>query len=127
HAVLIVFADVDAGQLPKLRHVERLVKDALIDRRLTEIDDRYLTRAFVLRGECDARAEWNLPADNRVPAEKMVVAVEQMHRAAFAGGATAGFAEEFRHYFIGRSAARERVPVIAITGHHIIIGLKRHD
>ena len=127
HAVLIVFADVDAWQLPKLRHVQRLVKDALIDRRLAKIDTRHLIRTLVLRRKRNPRRQRNLPADNRVPAEKMVVAVEQVHRAAFAGRAAASFAKQFRHHFVGRSAACERVPVIAVTSHHIIIRAERRN
>src|SRR6185503_5284393 len=84
HAVLIVFADIDAGKFPKLGHVQRFVERALIHCCFAEVTKRHLVRALILGGESRSGCEWNLAADDRVTAEKAETLVEHVHRAAFA-------------------------------------------
>src|SRR6185503_18225815 len=51
HAVLVVLADVDAGELPELGHVERFVERALVHSRFAEVAECYLIGALIFRSE----------------------------------------------------------------------------
>ena len=118
---MIVFADVNAGQLPELGHVQRLVKCALIDRGFAKETKRNLIRTLVFRSERNTGCQWNLPADNAVSAKKVHFLVEHVHRAALALRASAGFAEELGHDRLGSHALGDRMRMLAITGEHVIV------
>src|SRR4051812_38960951 len=97
------------------------MKSALVDRRLAEKAERHLIRAFVLARESDARRERYLPADDAVPAEKIYIRIEHVHRAAFARGAATGTTIKLGHDLVRRHPLGDGVAVLAITGQHVII------
>src|ERR1019366_3823454 len=67
HAVLVVLDDVDHGQLPEPRHVQRLVERAVVHGGLThEAHDR-LVAAAILDGERHTGRDGYVSADDAVP------------------------------------------------------------
>ena len=79
HAVFVVFANVDAGQLPKLRHIQRLVESTLVHGSFAKEADGYLIGLFVLAGKSDASRQRNLSTDNCVAAEKIQLRIKEVH------------------------------------------------
>jgi hypothetical protein len=97
HPVLVVFADINTGQLPQLGHIQRLVKCTLVDCCFAKETKRDLIGAFVFRSKGNTGGQCDLAADNGVSAKKINFLVEHMHRPALALRATGCFSEEFRH------------------------------
>src|SRR5262249_48364935 len=120
HGVLIVLDHVDNRQLPQASHVEALVDLALVRRAVSKIRDADLAVLRITVRESDAGAEWNLRTDNAVAAIEILLAAEHMHRAALAFGIAGGATGQFGHHAIGIHAARQHMPVIAVTGDDLI-------
>src|SRR5258708_35241232 len=127
HAVLVVLANVYAGQLPQLCQIQRLVKSSLVDGRFAKEAKRYLISLFVFRSKGHARGQRNLSADNRVPAEKVDALVEQVHRTSLAARTAARLTDQLCHHRSGRNALREPLSVLAIAGDDIVIPAHRRD
>src|SRR5690606_8494880 len=84
HAVLVVFADIDDGKLPKLGHVERFVEDALVDRGFTKEAKRHLIGPLILGRVCHTGSDTDLAANDAVSAKELQISREHVHRPAFA-------------------------------------------
>jgi len=69
-SVEVIFADVDRGEVPQRRKVERLVKRALVGRAVAEEGDGDGTGAAALELERGARGERDARADDSVGAEE---------------------------------------------------------
>src|SRR5206468_97684 len=71
HAVAIVLDDEDDRQIPEGSEIQRFVKCADVDRRLTEEADTQLVSTAILDGEADSGGDWNVTADNSVSTEEI--------------------------------------------------------
>src|SRR5262249_48220554 len=60
-------------------------------------------------------------------AVKVVLDVEQVHRAALAFAVASGPAEQLGHHHSGMSVASQRMTVVAIAGEHEVVGSSRFD
>ena len=121
HRVLVVFDDVNDGNVPERGEVERLVKNALVDRAVAEVGKTATFEALVFEGESDAETERRLAGHDAVPAPVIFVRREKVHRPALALRATGGLAEEFGHAFIHRHADHEGVSVVAVSGDGVVV------
>ena len=61
------------------------------------------------------------------PPRKFVFAAEQVHRAALALRAAGGLAEQLGHHGPRRDAARDRLPVVAVGGDHVVVVAQHGD
>src|SRR3984957_4418148 len=120
HGIAVVLDDIDHGELPQLRHVEALVDLALVGGAVAEIGQRDAVVAAIFVGKGQTGAERHLGCDDAVPAIKILVAGEHVHRAALALGIAAAASGQFRHHALGVHAASQHVAVIAIAGDHLI-------
>ena len=120
HSVAVILADVDAGKLPKLRHIERFVKDTLVYRSFTEEAKGYGIFTFIFAGVGHTGTDADLAAYDAVAAIKLVFGGEHMHRPTFAFNAAADLSVELGHYGFRRHALDHRLNVVAISrDHHI--------
>ena len=127
HPVAIVFADVDAGDLPQLGHVQRFMEGALVNGGFAKEAERDLIRSLVFTREGQAGSERNLAANNRVSAEKIDLHIKQVHRAAFAARTARGFPIKLCHHSIRRNALRDRLSMLAVARNDIIVLANRRD
>ena len=127
HGKEIVFANEDDRQLVKRGEIERFMKGALIDRAVAEKTKRDAIFVSIFAGEGQSGRERHVRADNGVPAVHVILAIEEMHRAAEPARAAGFFAEELGHAGVGAGSARERVGVIAIRGDDVIVLSRRRD
>src|SRR5438876_4542703 len=79
---------------------------------------------FVLCGKGNPGCQWNLPTDNCMPAEKVNARIEQVHRAALAVGAAAGFSVQLCHNRFRRDPFGNRVGMLPVAGQDVIIRTK---
>src|SRR5688572_33058150 len=68
-----------------------------------------------------------MAADDAVAAEKVHVAVEEVHRAAFALRAAVDAAEQLGHHRARRNAPRDRLSMFAVARDHIVVVAERGD
>ena len=97
------------------------VHRALVDGAVAEVADADPILAPVLDGEGDAGGQRDVAADDGVAAEKPLLDVEEVHRAALAPGAARHLAQQFRHARPGRHAPGQGVAVIAIGRDQIVV------
>src|SRR5690606_16501538 len=90
-----------------------------------EIAERHLVGAAVLGGKGKAGAERDLAADDAMSAQEIDRGVEEVHGAALAPGAPGGLAVQFRHDGAGRHAPRERLAVLPVGAHDVIVLTQR--
>mmetsp|Transcript_2429 Transcript_2429/g.6198 ORF Transcript_2429/g.6198 Transcript_2429/m.6198 type:complete len:201 (-) Transcript_2429:305-907(-) len=114
HAIVVVLAHEDDGQVPQARHVERLVLLALVGRAITVHGHAHLRLLLVAVGKRNARAQGDLCAHDAVAAVKVVGAAVHVHGAAQALGGAGGAPEQLRHDLGHRTAARQHVAVVAV-------------
>ena len=89
---------------------------ALVGCGVTEVADGEPVLASVVRGERRPSGEGNLSPDNAVPAQAVVLDVEDVHRAALALAVARAPAEQLGHHHAHVCAAGERVAVVAVRG-----------
>ena len=77
-------------------------------------------------GESKSRSERNLCAHNTMAAIKILFDAEHMHRAALASRQTTRTTGQLCHDAFGIHAANQHMPVITITGNHLIIRGRGH-
>src|SRR5207247_257831 len=125
HAVPVVLAAKDHGQVVDGGHVEGLVEGADVDGRLPEVTDADLVAALVLDRKADARSERDMPADDPVPPHEPLLGVEQVHRAALALRAAGRLPEQLGHHGARRDAADQRLAVLTVGADHVIVVAQR--
>ena len=86
---------------------------------VTRPSPRYLT------GEGDAGGERDVPADDAVAAEHVVLGVEDVHRAAEPLRAAGDLAEELGQDRFGVHALRDGEAVVAVGGDDVVVGRER--
>ena len=84
HAVAVVLATEDDGELPDGGHVQRFVEGADVHGRLAEIAEAHLVAVAVLDCEAEPGGERDVAAHDPVPAHEPLFRVEEVHRAALA-------------------------------------------
>src|SRR5258708_38447825 len=82
--VLIVFADVNHGQLPQLRQIHHFVERSLTESPFSEEANCYAIRAESLRGKSGSRGDAHAAANNRVCAKITGCGIGDVHRSALA-------------------------------------------
>ena len=93
-------------------------------RALTEETQRHPVVFAVLARERDASRQRDVPADDAVPTEHVVLRVEQVHRTAEPLGATGDLAVKLGHHAFARHPLGEGEPVIAVGADHVVVGLQ---
>jgi len=126
HRVLVVLDDEDDRQLPKLRHVERLVDLALVRGTVAEIRETDPAVVPILVCEGKPCAERHRCADNAVAAVEAFVGRKHVHGTALAFGAAVAAPRQLRHDGFRFHTARQRVAVVAVCGDDLIARLERH-
>ena len=97
HAILVIFANEDTGQVPKLGHVEGFKNLTLIASTVTvEGEGGNVGFSGVLLSEGNTSAKWNLGTDDTVSSEEG--RCEDVHRAALSIGHAVLTTEEFGQY-----------------------------
>ena len=103
HAVPVVLDQIHDRQLPETRHVQRFVKGTRVHDGLTHEADADLVAAAVFDREADPCGERHMRADDSMTAEKVHIAVEEVHRSTLAADHTVD------------------------AGHHRLLQLHRHQ
>src|ERR1700731_1674987 len=127
HGKEVVFANEDNRQLVKRGQIERFMKSSLVDRAIAKKTKRNPIFISIFAREGQSGREWNMRADNGVPTVHVILAIEEMHRAAETARAAGFFAEEFGHAGLGTGSARERVGMIAVRGDDVVVTSRRRD
>src|SRR5262249_57434995 len=76
----------------------------------------------ILDCEADSGGKGNMPADDPVSSEKAKRSIEQVHRPTLALGAARRLAEQLGHHGTGGHPAGQRLTVIAIGCHDVVVG-----
>jgi len=79
---------------------------------------------FVLCGKCNARRDREVASYNRVTAQKVLFAVENVHRSAFSFGGSRVLSQEFGHDSLWVQPFRDRKAVIPVSGDDIVIRIQ---
>jgi len=82
HTIVVIFANVDHGQLPKTSHIGSLHELALVCSTITVHRARKCILTLVLHSERKTCAHWHLSTDNTVATVEALLAVVVVHRAA---------------------------------------------
>ena len=93
---------------------------SLIHGAVAEVADANPVFAAILDREGDARRKRDVASDDGVAAQKALLGIEEVHRAALAFGAPGRLAQQLGHRGLGTHAPRQRVAVVAISCDHII-------
>mmetsp|Transcript_22786 Transcript_22786/g.58407 ORF Transcript_22786/g.58407 Transcript_22786/m.58407 type:complete len:416 (+) Transcript_22786:91-1338(+) len=116
HAVMVVLAHKDDGQVPQARNVERLVLLALVGRAIAVHGERNVPLLHVLVLEGQAGAERDLRAHDAAAAVEVVLLLVHVHRAADALGRAGVAPEELRYDLVHGAAAPDVRAVVAVRG-----------
>ena len=122
---VVVLEHEDGGDLPELRHVQRLVERADVRRAVaeeSESDTRLAAHLECKRCAGDLRQP---AADHRVRTEVAALDVVEVHRAAVSVRAPFLLAVQLGHQLVGMRALRERVPMGAVGRRDHIAVLER--
>ena len=122
---VVVLEHEDGGDLPELRHVERLVERADVRRAVAEERNRDARLAAHLERERGARDLRQAAADDGVRTEVAALDVVEVHRAAVAVRAALLLAVQLGHQFVRVRPLRERVPVRAVRRRDHVAVLER--
>ncbi len=101
------------------------MKSADVDRRLTKEADANLIAAAIRDRERYASSDRNVAAHDSMPAKKIQLLVEEVHRTALAAGAACRTTEQLSHDLLRRHSASQRKSVIAVCRDHVVIWSKR--
>mmetsp|Transcript_22179 Transcript_22179/g.74620 ORF Transcript_22179/g.74620 Transcript_22179/m.74620 type:complete len:407 (+) Transcript_22179:157-1377(+) len=121
HAVLVVLADKDDGQLPEGGHVHALEELALVGRTVAVEGDRHAAVPPVLVGKGQAHAQGLLGADDAVAAVEVVLGLVHVHGPPLPLGTARVLAHELRDDTLHGAAARNLVAVVAVGGDHRVL------
>ena len=127
HAVLVVFADKDDGQLPDGGHVEAFVEIALVGGAVAKEahDDAAVGEEMV--GEAGADGERNAAGDDAVGAEAAEGEVGHVHGAAAAAADAGLLGEQLGHHQADILALGDGVAVAAVGGDDIVVRVEGGD
>ena len=112
------FATEQDGQIPQLRHVERLKHLPLIACAISIQADRRVLVVVVLIRKRDARAHGNLGPDNAIPAVEALG--EHVHGAALAVRDTLAPPQQLADDGLDGAAAHQREAVAAVGGDDVV-------
>src|SRR6185436_19243219 len=84
HRIIVILNHEDDRQRPGHGHVQCFMKCTLSYCAITHVADAYVFCAFVFFSKCNPGAEWNLSADNAMPAEEPEFGREHVHGSSFA-------------------------------------------
>ena len=118
HAVLVVLAAEDDGELPQAGHVVGLEDLALVGRSVAVEGEGHLLLALVLLGEGDAGTDGHLGADDTVAAVE--AGREHVHGAALSVGDTLPPAEQLTDDALDGAAAHHGEAVAAVGGDEVV-------
>src|SRR5262249_26239322 len=121
HAVEVVLAEEDDGQLPERGEVQRLVELALVHRTVAEDTQAKAAVALFLRGERQAAGDRQMPRNDGVAAEEVAGLVEKVHRAALPVADPGCAAEQLGHDGTRRQTLCYGVPVVAIVTDDVVV------
>src|SRR5207302_4390810 len=79
--------------------------------------------AFPHDGQASARRQWQLAANDGVPAHQPLLGAEQMHRATPAAGHAGLAAEELGHDAVRLDTAGDGVAVLTVVSEQVVIWL----
>src|SRR5713101_1886943 len=112
--VLIVFADVNHGQLPQLRQVHYFVERSLPESPFSEEADCHPVRTESFCGESGAGGDADAATNNCVCAKITGCGIGDVHRSAFAAAVACFFSKQFGEHAVRRCAFGEAVSVAAM-------------
>ena len=127
HAVLVIFAHPQHGQLPDFGQVERLVEVADVRRPVPKHADGDAVCALVQVAQGQARGKRQVGAHNGMPAPEILAHVRHVHRAAPALRAAGRFAKQLGDHLVGAQAAVDRHAVIAVSRDDAVLRLAGRD
>mmetsp|Transcript_7899 Transcript_7899/g.29593 ORF Transcript_7899/g.29593 Transcript_7899/m.29593 type:complete len:344 (+) Transcript_7899:726-1757(+) len=125
HAVVVVFAHVNQGQIPKRRDVQGFEKLPLVRRAVAVHRHGDVWLFFVLHGERQAGANRGLRAHDSVSPEEVRVPFVHVHGTSHAFRRTVHASHELRHDFQGGAPAPQVRAVIAVRRHDRVLLRKR--
>ena len=125
HRVKVVLATEQHRQPPQRGHVQRLVERALGDGTVAEIAGGDPVAVQHRVGQRQTHRQRQAAGDDRVAAVEPSGGVEQVHRPAPAPRAALLLAEHLGHDRGHRQAAQQRVRMLAVGGHHRVLGGQR--
>ena len=97
------------------------MEGSLVDGAVSEETKRGSFEALVFQAVSEAEAEGGLAGDDTMSAPEVFVGCDEVHRSAFALGATGGFSVKFGHALVHVHADGESVGVTTIGGDHVIV------
>ena len=127
HAVLVVLADPQDGQLPDLGQVQRLVEITDIGSAIAEHTDRHGVVMLVQVAQRQPGGDRQVRADDGVPAPEILAHIGHVHRAAFAVRGAGGLAEQLGHHHFGGDAAVDGDAVVAVGGDDAVLRAAQRD
>src|SRR5579862_1683205 len=123
--VEIVFADVDHGQLPKLREVHDFIKRALSECALSKETDGHSSVPKALRRERRTGGDADAAADDRVGSEVTGLWVRNVHGPALSPTVASFFAQQLGEHAIRRSAFRQTVSMATMCTGDVVVDAQR--
>src|SRR6266851_202662 len=119
--VLIVFADVNHGQLPQLRQVHYFVERSLPESPFSEEADCHPVRTESFCGESGAGGDADAATNNCVCAKITGCGIGDVHRSAFAAAVACFFSKQFGEHAVRRCAFGEAVSVAAMGAGDVVV------
>ena len=121
HGITVVLDDENAGKVPERGEIVGLVHGALVDGAIAHERHGRAFVALIFYAVSEAHSEGDLAADDAVAAPVIALGRKEMHRAAFAFGATGDFAVELGHEGLGVHADGDGVTVVAVGGDDVVM------
>ena len=124
-SVEVIFADVDGGEVPQRRKVERLVKRALVGRAVAEEGDGYGAGAATLELERGARRERDARTNDSIRAQEAELRVDHVQRTALGAVVPVSTPIQLGVHPLRVGAPGEHVPVAAVGARDRVVRSKR--
>ena len=124
-SVEVIFADVDGGEVPQRRKVERLVKRALVGRPVAEEGDGHGAGAAPLELERGARGERDARTDDSIRAEEAELRVDHVQRTTLGAVVPVSARVQLGVHPPRVGAPGEHVPVTAVRACDRVVRPKR--
>mmetsp|Transcript_11395 Transcript_11395/g.23821 ORF Transcript_11395/g.23821 Transcript_11395/m.23821 type:complete len:406 (+) Transcript_11395:273-1490(+) len=116
HAVVVVLAHVNQGQVPQRSHVERLEQLALVGSAITVHGDGHVGLLVVLVGEGQTRTQGGLSTNNTVAPVEVRVLLVHVHRATNALRCSAITAHQLSHDLVHGATTAKVGAVVTVRG-----------